>query len=132
MNTYYLSGRLGTYKDVAVQKNTKSKNVTGTTKMITESSVLIGVKAGGAAVGSSIAVVFKPGGDPWHRLLSRFIIGTCMGFIFSPLLSDFMGWPNTMNYWLASSCAIGMFSVLLLQILFSEETRRAIIDKVSQ
>ena len=95
-------------------------------------TVVIWLKISGSILGSSIAVVFRPGGDPLLKLLQRFIIGTILGFIFSPIIIDSLGWPHTWDYWIASSCAGGLFSYLLLQFLFSQETADRIRRRISR
>ena len=88
------------------------------------------IKAGGAALGSSIAVVFKPGGDAWLKLLQRFVIGTVIGFITAPLIIDYIGWQHTTDYWLAAATLGGLLGYLFLQLIFSQEARRYLKDKV--
>ena len=79
------------------------------------------LKLGGATVGSSIAVVFAPGGDSWLKLLQRCVLGTIMGFITAPVLIDAAGWQHTPDYWLAAATLGGLIGYLLLQIVFSTE-----------
>jgi len=83
--------------------------------------ITVWLKMGGAALGSSIAVVFRPGGDGSLKLFQRFVIGTILGFIFAPQILDFFGWTRTPDYWLAAACLGGLISYLLLQALFSEQ-----------
>lgn len=79
------------------------------------------LKASGAALGSSIAIVFQPGGDGYLKLLQRFILGTILGFIAAPVLIDHFGWEHTPDYWLAASTLGGLSGYLLLQFLFSRD-----------
>ena len=85
--------------------------------------MVIWLKAGGAAMGSSIAVVFMPGGDTWLKLLQRFVIGTVLGFIFAPMIRDWLAWPSGGDYWLAAATLGGLVSYLALQLVFSQEAR---------
>ena len=73
----------------------------------------------GSFAGSSIAVVFQPGGDTKRRLIHRLIIGTVLGFIFAPFVTDYLNWQHTFDYWLASATLSGLFSVLALQVIFN-------------
>ncbi len=84
-------------------------------------TLIFWLKLGGATVGSSIAVVFKPGGDSVIKLIQRFVIGTILGFISAPVLIDTIGWKHTPDYWLASATLGGLVGYLLLQVLFSAE-----------
>ena len=93
--------------------------------------ILIG-KAIGATLGSSIAVIFDTGGDPYHKLISRFIIGTIMGVIFAPVFIDWMRWERTFDYWMASAASCGMMGYLILQIIYSPEIRLLIKRKLSK
>ena len=86
-------------------------------------TVLIGIKAGGAALGSSIAVVFMPGGDKPLILLKRFVLGTIIGFISAPIILDWLRWESKFDYWLASATLGGLLGYLFLQVLFSRETK---------
>lgn len=88
------------------------------------------LKAGGAAMGSSIAVVFKPGGDTWLKLFQRFVIGTVLGFISAPMIRDWMEWPLGADYWLAAATLGGLMSYLLLQLVFSNEALTWAKDKL--
>jgi uncharacterized membrane protein YdcZ (DUF606 family) len=81
------------------------------------------IKVAGGAIGSSIAVVFKTGGDPWLKLTQRFAIGTVGGFISAPALIDYMGWTHTPDYWLASATIGGVVSYLALQLLFNTDLK---------
>lgn len=85
-------------------------------------TVALWLKLGGAAVGSSIAVVFRPGGDSWLKLAQRFVIGTILGFISAPVVIDTLGWKHSPDYWLASATLGGLIGYLLLQVVFSRET----------
>lgn len=78
------------------------------------------IKAAGASMGSLIAVVFKPGGDPLQKLLSRFVIGAILGFISAPLIIDFFGWQHAPDYWLAAATMGGLLGYLTLQLVFSK------------
>ena len=99
---------------------TNSKNKAGG-NMLGETA-LMWVKAGGAALGSSIAIVFRPGGDPPLKLFQRFLIGTIIGFIAAPPIRTFFEWPMELDYWMASATLGGLIGYLFLQWLFSRET----------
>lgn len=90
------------------------------------------LKISGAAIGSSIAVVFKPSGDTRLKLLQRFVIGTILGFIFAPQLLDFFDWGHTLDYWLASATICGLLGYLTLQFLFSSDLRDAINKRIEK
>ena len=90
------------------------------------------LKVSGAAIGSSIAVVFKPCGDTKLKLLQRFVIGTILGFIFAPQLVDFFDWDHTLDYWLASATICGLLGYLMLQFLFSSDLRDAINKRIEK
>lgn len=85
-----------------------------------ELGTLLG-KAIGSTLGSGIAVIFRPGGDKAHKLLSRFFIGAILGVIFAPVFIDYMGWEHQFDYWLAAGCATGLTGYLTLEILYSQE-----------
>lgn len=80
------------------------------------------VKIIGASLGSSIAVVFKPGGDSHFRLFQRFVIGSILGVISAPIIVDFFKWKHEIDYWLAAAALGGVLGYLLLQMLFSDAT----------
>ena len=80
---------------------------------------LLTMKLIGASIGSSIAIVFSPGRDSKLKLLKRFIIGVIIGFIFAPILIDWLGWPHQLDYWLAASVLSGLCGYLSLQVLFT-------------
>lgn len=84
------------------------------------------VKIIGASIGSSIAVVFEPAGDSWFRLFKRFVIGTIIGVISAPVVIDLFSWEHKVDYWLASASLCGLVGYMLLQLLFSEQTRQTI------
>lgn len=86
----------------------------------------------GASIGSSIAVVFKPGADNGLRLLQRFIIGTIIGVISAPVVIDFFKWEHSPDYWLAAAALCGLNGYLVLQLLFSEQTHEAIKKRFSK
>lgn len=71
-------------------------------------------------IGSSVAIVFKPGGDSWLKLVQRFVLGTIIGVISAPVLIDLFGWNHTVDYWLASAAFGGLVGYLALQVLFSD------------
>lgn len=83
---------------------------------------LLWIKAGGSMLGSSIAVVFTSTGDHPLVLLKRFVLGTIMGFISSPIIIDTLKWDHSFDYWLASATLGGLLGYLFLQMLFSNET----------
>lgn len=89
-------------------------------------------KTAGAAIGSSIAVVFKPGGDPILKLIQRFIIGTILGVIFAPGVLYYLGWPQNFENWLSGSALTGLVSYLILQIIFSEKTSEVIRSRIKK
>lgn len=80
------------------------------------------IKIIGASLGSSIAIVFKPGGDGWLRLVQRFVLGTIIGVISAPVITDFFEWEHSFDYWLASAALGGLLGYLFLQLVFSEST----------
>ncbi len=82
--------------------------------------MVVMLKAGGATIGSSIAVVFKPSEDNYLVLFKRFVLGAIIGFISAPVLIDFLGWPHIFDYWLAASTLGGLLGYLFLQLLFSD------------
>jgi len=91
---------------------------------------LLYVKCGGAAIGSSIAVVFaeKPAeNEPVYkhllRLLNRFVIGLIFGVITAPIILDFFKWERTFDFWLAASAIGGLSGFMLLQLFFSKTTK---------
>ena len=90
------------------------------------------VKVSGAAIGSSIAIVFKPGEDTWLKLCQRFVIGTVFGFIVAPIVIDKLGWQHTFDYWLASATIGGVFGYLILQFIFSTEVHDIIKKRFSK
>lgn len=91
---------------------------------------LFWIKAGGAAIGSSIAVVFKPGGDPIYKLLTRFVLGMIIGFIMAPIVIDGFNWTHTPDYWLAAATLSGLLGYLFLQLLFSDASISAIKRRI--
>ena len=90
---------------------------------------LFWIKASGAAIGSSIALVFRPEGDPWLKLFQRFIVGTAAGFIMAPVILDRLGWKHTWDYWLAAATIGGLSGYLILQFAFSEQVHMLVRDK---
>ncbi len=82
------------------------------------------LKVSGGALGSSIAVVFKTGGDSRLKLVQRFVIGTIIGFISAPLIIDYMGWEHSSDFWLASATMGGVSGYLALQLLFNTDFKR--------
>lgn len=87
---------------------------------------LLLAKIVGSIAGSSIAVVFQPGGDTKRRLINRFIIGTVLGFIFAPFVIDYLNWQHTFDYWLASATLSGLFGVLAMQFIFNLDFNKLI------
>lgn len=87
-------------------------------------------KATGSTLGSSVAIIFEPGGGT-HKILSRFVIGVIMGVIFAPVFIDWMGWERSFDYWLASAAFCGMMGYLVTQIIYSPEIRLLIKTKLS-
>ncbi len=85
------------------------------------------VKIGAAATGSSIAVVFRKGGNWKIRLL----IGFIMGMIIAPYAMEFWSIPKTLEFYASTYCASGIVGYLALQILFSKETREALKNRIS-
>jgi len=75
-------------------------------------------KATGATLGSGIAIVFKRGGNVFHR----FLIGLICGVIFAPVYLDYLEWQRTTENWLAASCTCGLIGYLFLHIVYSEES----------
>ena len=84
-------------------------------------NLILWLKFSGAVVGSSIAVVFRPGKDRAWKLTQRFVIGTILGFIGAPVLLDWLNWPRSPDYWLAASTLCGLSGYLFLQMLFSAD-----------
>ena len=84
------------------------------------------IKIIGASLGSSIAVVFKPGTDSYFRLVQRFIMGAIIGVISAPVIVDILKWEHRVDYWLAAASLGGLLGYLILQILFSEATAEVI------
>lgn len=85
--------------------------------------MLFWIKASGAAIGSSIAIVFAPNKDNSYRIIQRFIIGIILGFIIAPVIITRLHLKHTWDYWLAASCLGGLFGYLILQILFRTRQR---------
>ena len=83
--------------------------------------IIFWLKVGGGAIGSSIAVVFRTGGEPLLKLTQRFVIGTVIGFISAPLIIDYLGWTHTTDFWLASATLGGVVGYLALQLLFNTD-----------
>jgi len=90
---------------------------------------VIWAKVCGAVLGSSIAVIFQPAGDNNRRLFARFVIGTVIGVVFSPVLIDWLKLVHSWDYWLASATACGATGVLVLQVLFSQRVYDALESK---
>ena len=84
------------------------------------------LKIGGASMGSTIAVVFKTGGDTNAKLFQRFVLGTIIGFISSPVLIDFLGWTHTPDYWLAAATLSGILGYLFLKLIFRDAAANAV------
>jgi len=78
-------------------------------------------KAIGSTLGSGIAVIFRPGGDTRHKLISRFFIGAILGVIAAPVFIDYVEWEHTFDFWLASACFCGLVGYLMLEVLYSQE-----------
>ena len=97
-----------------------------------DGSLIYAMKLGGAVVGSTIALVFKPLPTDenkvtrWIRIFHRFWIGVIMGFIFSPIVLDFFGWMRTPDYWLAAATLAGSLGVVFLQIIYSDAAADAV------
>lgn len=94
-------------------------------------TTLFWVKVAGASIGSSIAVVFKPGQDKGWSLVKRFILGTIIGFIAAPVVIDWLNWEHTVDYWLAAATFSGLLGYLFLQLLFSEAAARAVKSRLN-
>lgn len=88
------------------------------------------IKIIGASLGSSIAVIFKPGKDTYFRLFQRFIMGMIIGVISAPIITEFFGWKHAVDYWLASAALGGVLGYLILQVLLSEATADAIKNHI--
>lgn len=80
----------------------------------------------GALIGSSIAVVFRPG-ESWRHVLQKLIVGAIIGFIASPLLIDYLAVAHSLDYWLASATFCGLTGYFSLQLLFSEAATKLLI-----
>ena len=92
---------------------------------------ILAAKILGAAIGSSIAIVFKRGGDHKLKLLQRFALGAIMGFVFAPFIVQFVGVAHTFDYWLASATLGGVVGYLFLQVVFSDWARDALRARIS-
>lgn len=90
------------------------------------------VKIIGASIGSSVAVVFKPGVDNRLRLVQRFVLGAIIGVIFAPVAIDFFKWKHSPDYWLAAAALCGLLGYLALQLLFSETTSELIKSRIKK
>ena len=105
-------------------------------RTMVEGSLTFAMKLGGAVVGSTIAIVFRPLPDQidkkerWWRIFNRFWIGIVIGFIFSPLLLDTLSLMKSPDYWLASSTFCGSMGVLILQILYSDAAADALKKRI--
>lgn len=87
---------------------------------------LIILKIAGASIGSSIIVVFRPGGDSDWKLFQRFVIGLVVGVIAGPVVHDLLNFPSGAEYIIASAGLCGLVAVFGLQILLSKDIADAI------
>ncbi len=85
------------------------------------------LKLSGAAVGSAVAVGFKPGKDGWGKLLFRWFSGTWVGVIGCHYLIDKMKWPNVPVYELFSASLLGVTGYLILQFILSGEAKSLLL-----
>ena len=99
-------------------------------KVKNEMDLITLCKVIGATIGSSIAVVFKPGGDSILKMIQRFVIGTILGFISAPFMIDYFGWSHTTDYWVAAATLGGRIGYMALQIILGEDTIKFIRSKM--
>ena len=92
--------------------------------------VVFWLKAAGSMIGSSIAVVFKPGGDSALKLFQRFVIGTIIGFIASPMFLDYLGWEHSPDRWVAAATLGGLLGYLILQTVFNLKLAQIVNNKL--
>lgn len=89
-------------------------------------------KATGATIGSAIAVVFNSDNESPIKVVQRFVIGAIIGFTFSPVFRDWIGWPYQFDYWMASSIVCGCVGYLILQILYSRAFRQYLTGRMTR
>lgn len=93
-------------------------------------TTVVYMKAAGAVMGSSIALVFND--DNKTNIALRFLIGTIIGFISSPVIIDWLKWQHTADYWLAAATLGGLFGYLTLQIIFSDKSKEIIRKRLGK
>lgn len=84
------------------------------------------IKLAGAAVGSGVAVGFRPGKDGALRLIFRWLSGAWIGFVSTDFAVAMLGWPMDDETTLFVASALGVTGFLILQLLLAPETWQAI------
>jgi hypothetical protein len=88
------------------------------------------LKFSGAAIGSSIAVVFKAGGDNYLKLTKRFLIGVIIGVLSAPTIIDYFELEPRPDVWLSSAAFGGLVGYLALQLIFNSDVKAMIKKSV--
>jgi hypothetical protein len=89
-------------------------------------------KVSGALTGSSIAVVFKPGGDSYSRLIKRVVLGFIIGVLSASRIRILLGWELNFESFLQASAIGGLVGYMLLQLLFSDAVANKIKEKAGK
>jgi hypothetical protein len=88
------------------------------------------LKFSGAAIGSSIAVVFKTDSDNYLKLTKRFLIGTIIGVLSAPTIIDYFELEPRPDVWLSSAAFGGVVGYLALQLIFNSDLKERIKKRV--
>lgn len=89
-----------------------------------------GLKSLGAAAGSGIAVLFRPGRDGILRLLFRWAAGLFVGYTGAGATVDFFHLEHTDDIVLFSASALGILGYSIVQIVLGPEFREALANRI--
>lgn len=86
----------------------------------------------GAAMGSLLMILYRPGNDGKKRLLVRFVIGVIVGAVSAPALLYWMSWPETPDLMLFAATVGGSLGVIIVQVLNSQAVLEAIKRRMTK